>query len=55
MDATEPVDDFLRPLKDNDSRFLRVLALLHVEELATGTCRGTREVDVDTDGDARTE
>lgn len=25
MDATEPVEDFRRPLKEIDSRFLRVL------------------------------
>lgn len=53
IEATEPVDDFLRPLNDIDSRFLRVLIPLTVEEPALGSWRGTRDDDID--GDARTE
>lgn len=56
MDATEPVDDLRRPLKEMDSRFLRVVRPLIVDELEPDTCRGTRDVAVAfVDGDARTD
>lgn len=58
MDATEPVDDLRRPLNEIDSRFLRVLSPLTVEELDPEIWRGTRDVALvvaAADGDARTD
>ena len=57
MDATDPVDDLRRPLNEIDSRFLRVLTPLTVEELEPEICRGTREVALAlaVAGDARTD
>ena len=54
IDVTEPVDALRRPLNEIDSRFLRVLlGPLAVDELDCDTWRGTREVAVAVDGDAR--
>lgn len=59
MDATEPVEDLRRPLKEMDSRFLRAPRPLTVDELDPDIWRGTREVAVTVaaavEGDARVD
>lgn len=52
MEATEPVDDFRSPANDIDSRFLRGIVPLVVDDVGAETCLGTRD---EVDGDARTE
>lgn len=50
MEATEPVEDFRRPMKETESRLL-LRKKLPVD--ATTDCRGTRDVEVD--GDPRVD